>query len=237
MKKMLKVLTIALILPIVFLPSSHAEEVGGFAVIDSNGLVHGVIVGSIDYFGKNDKTMGHEYMGCPPGCRIVQQSTSDKNGNVAGLQGPTVFYDDTRNVFKAYEAIPSTNTKIIDEVSSNSSLTQTEISVLYGKASEFGVQDFRNSTDIQFNLTEVFPEQNTSSEIISTTKQYTCSDNILMCSVQFSNSSTQIDQEKIIINERKTASELESILVAENKNKLISSINLILNMLGKWLIP
>ena len=82
-------------------PTPAQSAVGGFAVVNpETGVVHGVIVGSIQYFGGNDRTMSHEFMGCPAGCLIVQQSTSDQNGNVAGIHGPNVTYNDNRNVFQ-----------------------------------------------------------------------------------------------------------------------------------------
>lgn len=100
-------------LPIILLASlltnistpSHAEEVGGFAVVHPDGHVCGVIVGSIAYFGGNDRVMGSEYMGCPVGARIIFQTKASETGNVAGYHGTgsngqtTVTYDDTSKSF------------------------------------------------------------------------------------------------------------------------------------------
>jgi hypothetical protein len=83
-------------------PTSVQAAVGGFAVVNpETGVVHGVIVGSVAHFGNNDKTMNHEYASCPVGCLIVQQSTADKDGNVSGIHGPSITYDQNRNVFQS----------------------------------------------------------------------------------------------------------------------------------------
>lgn len=100
-------------LPIILLASllthlsipANAEEVGGFAVVHPDGHVCGVIVGSIAYFGGNDRVMGHEYMGCPVGARIIFQTKASETGNVAGYHGTgsegqtTVTYDDASRSF------------------------------------------------------------------------------------------------------------------------------------------
>jgi hypothetical protein len=100
-------------LPIILLASllthlstpANAEEVGGFAVVHPDGHVCGVIVGSIAYFGGNDRVMGHEFMGCPVGARIIFQTKASETGNVAGYHGTgsngqtTVTYDDTSSSF------------------------------------------------------------------------------------------------------------------------------------------
>lgn len=63
---------------------------GGYAVVHPDGHVCGVIVsGSSDPFG-NGGVMPQEYMGCPPGSRIVFQSAPSADGNVAGWHGPDV---------------------------------------------------------------------------------------------------------------------------------------------------
>jgi hypothetical protein len=61
-------------------------EVCGYAVIGDDGLVYGVIVCSNWCTGQ---TMQHEYMGCPPGCRLVVQGQQTADGNVAGWHGTT----------------------------------------------------------------------------------------------------------------------------------------------------
>ena len=68
----------------------------GYAVVDSSGVVHGVIVCSEGCFGGR---MPHDYMGCPAGCSLVLQAPRDEAGNVGGVHGPNVTYDPATNTF------------------------------------------------------------------------------------------------------------------------------------------
>ena len=84
---------------------TNAPAVGGFAVVHPDGHVCGVIVGSIAYFGGNDRTMESEFMGCPIGAKIIFQTQQSASGNVAGYSGdgtagqPQVTYDSSSNTF------------------------------------------------------------------------------------------------------------------------------------------
>ena len=208
--------------------------VGGFAVVNpETGVVHGVIVGSIEYFGGNDRTMGHEYMGCPAGCLIVQQSTSDQNGNVAGIHGPNVTYNDNRNVFQVAES-NTTQSQTVTESASNTSAIETEVSVSRSVRNyEFGVQDLTN-TNGAFQMTEVAPAQNTSAQVSTSTKQFTCEESGAICSQRISNASTTLGNEVISFSERKTSQQILTQAVAEARTKIQEQINLILSMLGRW---
>jgi len=172
-----KALSISLLVfsGISYLPSqANAEGLGGYAVVDpSTGVVHGVIVAnSSDPFG-NGGVMPHEYMGCPAGCIIVQQSTADQNGNVAGVHGPNVTYNQERNVFQMEQSNSSQSQTVI-ESASNSSSVETEINVnRSSRVYEFGVQDFTN-TNGQFQFNEVSPSQNTKASVSATTKEFVC---------------------------------------------------------------
>ena len=135
-------------------PTPVQAAVGGFAIVNpETGVVHGVIVGSIDYFGGNNRTMGSEYMGCPAGCLIIQQSTSDQNGNVAGVHGPDVTYNQDRNVFQSVQT-NTVQSETFTESASNTSAVETDITISRSaRVYEFGVQDFRNSNgQFQFKL-------------------------------------------------------------------------------------
>ena len=215
-------------------PTPVQAAVGGFAVVNpETGVVHGVIVGSIEYFGGNDRTMGHEYMGCPAGCLIVQQSTSDQNGNVAGIHGPNVTYNDNRNVFQVAES-NTTQSQTVTESASNTSAIETEVSVSRSVRNyEFGVQDFTN-TNGAFQMTEVAPAQNTSAVVSASTKQFVCEESTLLCSSTRSNSSNMLFDELVLFNERSTIVQIEEKLITESKNKIIEQLGLILTMLGKW---
>jgi hypothetical protein len=217
-------------------PTPAQAAIGGFAIVNpETGVVHGVIVGSIDYFGDNNKTMGFEYMGCLADCSIIQQSTADQNGNVAGVHGPNVKYDYSQNVFQVTE--PDTNQiQTVTESASNTSAIETEVSVLRSvRTYEFGVQDLTN-TNGRFQMTEVSPNQNTSAQITATTKEYTCDDREITCSSRTNNSSNILVDELVSFNERSTAVQVETKIITEAKNKIREQLSLILSMLERWII-
>lgn len=217
-------------------PTQTQAAVGGFAVVNpETGVVHGVIVGSIEYFGGNNRTMGHEYMGCPAGCLIIQQSTSDQNGNVAGIHGPNVTYNDNRNVFQVAQS-NTTQSQTVTESASNTSATETVVSVSRSVRNyEFGVQDLTN-TNGAFQMTEVAPAQNTSVQIAATTNEYSCEESAFICSAKRSTTSTNLVDESVSFSERSTSTQVQEKVIAEAKNKLREQISLILSMLERWLI-
>ena len=213
------------------------EAVGGFAVVNpETGVVHGVIVGSIEYFGGNNKTMGSEFMGCSAGCQIIQQSTSHQNGNVSGLQSSEnreVVYIEERNVFRVSE-FDTEQSQTVTESASNTSAIETEVSVSRSvRTYEFGVQDFRNNNG-QFQMTEVAPAQNTSAQVSTSTKQFTCEESGAICSQRVSNASTTLGSEVISFSERKTSEQVLAQAVTEARTKIREQINLILSMLEGW---
>ncbi len=257
MKKMLNILAIILILPIISISNAHASEtiyhygdgtsgttpptpaqaaVGGFAIVNpETGVVHGVIVGSIDYFGGNNKSVGSEYMGCSAGCLIVQQSTANQNGNVVGIHGPNVTYNDNRNVFQVAES-NTTQSQAVTESASNTSAIETEVLVSRSvKNYEFGVQDLINTNGV-FQIIEVAPAQNTSAQISTKTKQFTCEESTIICSTKISNASTTLSEEVILFSERKSSEEVLTQVIIEAKTKIREQINIILSMLEKWIV-
>ena len=259
MKKILKIVAISLILPLIYTSTANAETiyhygdgtsgttppnstqsaVGGFAIVNpETGIVHGVITGSTQNFGGNDKTMNTEYMGCPVGCLIVQQSTSDINKNVSGIKNETdgsrtVIYDLNKNIFQVQ--VPNvTETQTINESVSNNSVVETNINVNRStRIYEFGVQDFTN-TNGQFQMTEVAPLQNTSAQITATTKEFVCEESGVVCSQRLSNASTTLGEEVISFSERKTSEQVLAQAVAEARTKIREQVSLILSMLGRW---
>ena len=278
MKKILSILTIVLMVPVFFIASANAGEtiyhygdgtsgttpptpaqvaVGGFAIVNpATGVVHGVIVGSIDYFGDNNKTMGSEYMGCPVGCLIIKQSTSDQNGNVAGIHGPNVTYNQDRNVFQSVQTntvqtetitspvltetvtLPVLQTSVTETVTSsalNTYVVETSVSVNRPKIYEFGVQDLTN-TNGAFQLNELAPTQNTSVQISGYTEKFVCEDASETCSKDVSNTSSTLSEEVISFSERKTALEVSSIIAAQNLSLLQSRIERLLILLGLWVL-
>ena len=101
---------------------AQAEEVGGFAVVHPDGHVCGVIVGSIAYFGGNDRTMESEFMGCPIGARIIFQTKASETGNVAGYHGggsngqTEVTYDSNSNSFAVSNSSGNSDSTVKTEV-------------------------------------------------------------------------------------------------------------------------
>jgi hypothetical protein len=104
----------ALLVFLTFHSQPSYAELGGYAVVHPDGRVCGVIVAtSTDPFG-NGGTMPVEYMGCPPGSRIIFQTKADPDtGNVAGYHGSSpgtsVQYDDTTNSFTISNSSPATS--------------------------------------------------------------------------------------------------------------------------------
>jgi hypothetical protein len=220
-------------------PTQTQSAVGGFAIVDpATGIVHGVIAGSIENFGGNNKTMGSEYMGCSAGCLIVQQSTATQDGNVAGIstnEHIQVTYNENRNVFQVAES-NTTQSQTVTESASNTSAIETEVSVSRSVRNyEFGVQDLTN-TNGAFQMTEVAPAQNTSAQIGATTKEYACSDREMICSRTLSSSSKTIVEESVSFSERSTSVQVQEKVISEAKNKVKEQISLILSMLERWLL-
>ena len=63
----------------------------GYAVVDDQNYVYGVIVCSDACTGTR---MTQSYMGCPAGCRLILQTQQTSDGNVAGWHGQDVKYDE-----------------------------------------------------------------------------------------------------------------------------------------------
>jgi len=217
-------------------PTQAQSAVGGFAVVNpETGVVHGVITGSVEYFSNNSQAMVSEYMGCSAGCQIIMQSTSDQNGNVAGIHGPNVTYKNDRNVFQVVET-DVFQTETITEFASNTYAVETDIGVSRSaRFYEFGVQDLKNTNGV-FQINEVAPPQNTSAQVSATTKEYVCEESSTICSQRLSNASTTISEEVVSFSERKTSEQVLTQVVAEAKTKIREQISLILSMLGKWVI-
>ena len=64
----------------------------GYAVVDDQNYVYGVIVCSDACTGTR---MTDSYMGCPAGCRLILQAQQTSDGNVAGWHGQDVKYDES----------------------------------------------------------------------------------------------------------------------------------------------
>lgn len=81
-------------------PLEASQGVGGWAVVHPvTGVVHGVIVGTIETYNAWNGRMPSEYMGCPAGCLLRFQTRATADGNVAGWHGPEVTYDSSDQTF------------------------------------------------------------------------------------------------------------------------------------------
>ena len=81
-------------------PIEASQGPGGWAVVHPvTGVVHGVIVGTIETYNTWNGRMPSEYMGCPAGCLLRFQTRATADGNVAGWHGPEVTYDSSDQTF------------------------------------------------------------------------------------------------------------------------------------------
>ena len=81
-------------------PPEASQGVGGWAIVHpGTGVVHGVIVATIDTYNANNGRMQTEYMGCPAGCLLRFQTVSTADGNVAGWHGPEVSFQASDQTF------------------------------------------------------------------------------------------------------------------------------------------
>jgi hypothetical protein len=81
-------------------PAEASQGVGGWAVVHpGTGVVHGVIVATIDTYYANNGRMHLEYMGCPAGCLLRFQTRATADGNVAGWAGPEITFDNSDATF------------------------------------------------------------------------------------------------------------------------------------------
>lgn len=158
-RRYLSIILLASLLTNISTPA-HAEEVGGFAVVHPDGHVCGVIVGSIAYFGGNDRVMGHEYMGCPVGARIIFQTKASETGNVAGYHGTgsngqtAVTYDDTSKSFTV-----SNSTSLGNSNNPNTPvITQVTLVIKDGVATDRSGNSFNTGTGATTETT-LTPEQ------------------------------------------------------------------------------
>jgi hypothetical protein len=157
LKRYLPIVLLASFLTLPSTPSYAGEEVGGFAVVHPDGHVCGVIVGSIAYFGGNDRVMTSEYMGCPIGARIIFQTKQSEDGNVAGYHGTgsngqtTVTYDDRSNTFTvANSSSPGNSNNPNTPV-----ITQVTLIIKDGVATDSSGRSFNTGTGVttETNLT------------------------------------------------------------------------------------
>jgi hypothetical protein len=116
-------------------PPEAFQGVGGWAVVDGNGNVYGVIVGDFNEQVweevKNTRTVDG-YMGCPAPCGLRFQTRATADGNVAGWHGTQTNVDSDGNASQTndgsvrYDA-PSGNFEITNDDGNGATTVQTLI--------------------------------------------------------------------------------------------------------------
>ena len=137
--------TLAVVLALGMAQPSFAEEyvpppeafqgVGGWAVVDGNGNVYGVIVGDFNeqvWEEVKDTRTVDGYMGCPAPCGLRFQTRATADGNVAGWHGTQTNVDSDGNASQTndgsvrYDA-PSGNFEITNDDGNGATTVQTLI--------------------------------------------------------------------------------------------------------------
>ena len=183
----------------------NSSSLGGFAIVDQNGVVRDVIVAKVSDFGNNNKVLQTEYNGCPAGCRVIWQSQPDSDGNIpkyVSNQSVNVIYNDAEKTFDVKENGVTVSTIAAPEVTQtqNSNVT-TSIEALF----------FSSSSDSNQNLNSVLIFATENTETI--------------------NSNNTI-KESIVVEERKTEEEFISYLNQSGSTLMNSKIARLSRLLG-----
>ena len=196
-------------------PSVHS--VGGFAVVDNNGVVHGVIVGDINHFGNNDKVMDTEYMGCPVGCSIILQTTADNNGNVSGYrtdESTVTTYDSENKIFTVAQ-----NNEVVKTIASPSVVKSGNTTVV-------------TSVDVSLSDSFTVSSNPTTGVIEPTVNSEKTVANISASEITITGNSSSVASESLVIVERKTEEQLVEIINQSTFSVMKSKIVLLTRLLG-----
>jgi hypothetical protein len=202
-------------------PSVHS--VGGFAVVDSSGVVRGVIVGDINYFGNNDKVMDTEYMGCPVGCSIILQTTADNNGNVSGYrtdEATVTTYDSQNKIFTVAQ-----NNEIVKTIASPSVVKSDSATII-------------TSVDVYISDSFTVSSNPITGVIEPTVNSEKTVANISASEITIAGNSSSVESESLVIVERKTEEQLVEIINQSTFSIMKSKIVLLTRLLdmGGWLL-
>jgi hypothetical protein len=116
-------------------PPEAFQGLGGWAVVDGNGNVYGVIVGDFNeqvWEEVKDTRTVDGYMGCPAPCGLRFQTRATADGNVAGWHGTQTNVDSDGNASQTndgsvrYDA-PSGNFEITNDDGNGATTVQTLI--------------------------------------------------------------------------------------------------------------
>jgi hypothetical protein len=123
-------------------PTPQNDPTAAFAVVDENNKVVNTIVGNLNHFGNNDKTVS-DNAGCSAGCKIILQAPSDPGSfNASGhnSNGSTIVtHNPTNNTFEVKDNGVLSKTIAAPEVIKNDSGTViTTLSVEFGQITDSG---------------------------------------------------------------------------------------------------
>ena len=198
--------------------SINSNNLGGFAIVDSNGIVYDVVIAKVSDFGNNDKMLQQEYMGCPIGCRVIWQTQADSNGSVnryisSNLTNVTYNYSEKTFYEKENGVVI---TKIIaPEATKTDNINQTtSFEALFFNSVSNGNQPTNYETNTQgLNSVIVTAIENTNPE----------------------NSNTTV-KESIFLENRVTQEEATTIINNSLNILMRSRIDRILRLMGNWLL-
>jgi hypothetical protein len=123
-------------------PTPQNDPTAAFAVVDENNKVVNTIVGNLNHFGNNDKTVSDNAQ-CSAGCKIILQAPSDPGSfNASGhnSNGTTIVtHNPTENTFEVKNNGVLTKTITAPEFTQNDSGTVvTTLSVDFGAITDSG---------------------------------------------------------------------------------------------------
>ena len=154
-------------------PTPQNDPTAAFAVVDENNKVVNTIVGNLNHFGNNDKTVS-DNAGCSAGCKIILQAPSDPGSfNASGhnSNGTTIVtHNPTENTFEIKDNGVLTKTITAPEFTQNDSGTVvTTLSVEFGAITDSGTisanisgkEILNNSENLVTQQSIFFQEQKT----------------------------------------------------------------------------
>jgi hypothetical protein len=123
-------------------PTPENNPTAAFAIVDENNKVVNTIVGDLNHYKNNDKTVT-DHAGCSAGCNIILQAPSDPGSfNAMGhnSNGSTVVtHNPVANTFEVRDNGVLTKTITAPEITTNDSGTVvTTLSVNFGAITDSG---------------------------------------------------------------------------------------------------
>jgi hypothetical protein len=161
-------------------PTPQNDPTAAFAVVDENNKVVNTIVGNLNHFGNNDKTVSDNAQ-CSAGCKIILQAPSDPGSfNASGhnSNGTTIVtHNPTENTFEVKDNGVLTKTIAAPEFTQNDSGTVvTTLSVDFGAITDSGTvsanisgkEIVNNSENLVTQQSIFFQEQKTEQSVRTT---------------------------------------------------------------------